>query len=379
MTASPKMGEPRLLRKSRIVAAILLLFCAHLSAKEANTSITLPWIVVSSSGDRFLRSDTGTTFTPWGFNYDRDHKMRLLEEYWDQEWSTVVEDFREMKSLGANVVRIHLQFSEFMDAPDKPNQKSLSQLSRIIKLAEETQLYVDITGLACYRKNNVPPWYTKATEGERWAAQEAFWEAIALQCKDSPAIFFYNLMNEPFVPDKPRTAGEWTTGELAGFSYVQAITLDPAGRPRGEVATQWVKRMAKAIRKYDSCHLISLGMLPDAASGFDPSQIGTHLDFTCLHIYPNSSTFEKDMSIIKAFKTTTPLIVEEIFPMFCKQDELTQFMRSADPHVAGWISFYWGQSLSQLDASGTIPDKILLEWIKTFRQFRPASIDAETK
>ena len=46
--------------------------------------------------------------------------------------------FQEMKSLGANVVRIHLQFGTFMESPTKPRQSSLDQLARLVKLAEET-------------------------------------------------------------------------------------------------------------------------------------------------------------------------------------------------------------------------------------------------
>ena len=36
---------------------------------------------IKVSGDRFLASDSGRTFTPWGFNYDRDSKYRLIEDY----------------------------------------------------------------------------------------------------------------------------------------------------------------------------------------------------------------------------------------------------------------------------------------------------------
>ncbi|MFN0127006.1 MAG: hypothetical protein ACKV19_10030 [Verrucomicrobiales bacterium] len=44
-------------------------------------------------------------------NYDHDNhgeQTRLLEDYWEDEWETVRQDFAEMKDLGANAVRIHL-------------------------------------------------------------------------------------------------------------------------------------------------------------------------------------------------------------------------------------------------------------------------------
>lgn len=90
----------------------------------------------------------------------------------------IVEDFQEMKDLGATVVRIHLQFGKFMDSPDKPNQHSLQQLARLVALAEEVGLYLDLTGLGCYHKQDVPPWYDKLEEQDRWAAQAAFWEHV---------------------------------------------------------------------------------------------------------------------------------------------------------------------------------------------------------
>src|SRR6186997_2696253 len=62
----------------------------------------------------FVREETDQRVVIWGFNYDHDDAGRLLEDYWGEEWATVVEDFREMKALGANVVRIHLQLPRFM-------------------------------------------------------------------------------------------------------------------------------------------------------------------------------------------------------------------------------------------------------------------------
>ena len=66
----------------------------------------LQWVRVAE-GSFVLES--GKTFVPWGFNYDHDANGRLIEDYWDEQWASVEEDFWEMQRLGANVVRIHLQ------------------------------------------------------------------------------------------------------------------------------------------------------------------------------------------------------------------------------------------------------------------------------
>ena len=50
----------------------------------------------STDGSHFVRADSGARFVAWGFNYDHDDSGRLLEGYWQKQWSTVVEDFNEM-------------------------------------------------------------------------------------------------------------------------------------------------------------------------------------------------------------------------------------------------------------------------------------------
>src|SRR6185437_11872179 len=101
--------------------ALLFLFHWPPTARAAE----MPWVSVSADKRGFVLAPSDKPFTPWGFNYDRDAKERLIEDYWHDEWPKVEADFAQMKKLGANVVRIHLQFGRFMDAADKPNDKSL--------------------------------------------------------------------------------------------------------------------------------------------------------------------------------------------------------------------------------------------------------------
>ena len=76
----------------------------------------MDWIQVAKDRRSFVRGTTGKKFTPWGVNYDHDVAGRLIEDYWEREWPKVEEDFREMRELGANVVRVHLQLGKFMAA-----------------------------------------------------------------------------------------------------------------------------------------------------------------------------------------------------------------------------------------------------------------------
>jgi len=350
---------------------ILALACSVLwPACQTPHATRLERLAISKDGTGFARATSGKKFIPWGFNYDRDYKMRLLEDYWDAEWQTVVEDFREMKELGANVVRIHLQLLKFMDAPDKPNQRAFEQLGRVVKLAEETGLYLDITGLACYRKADVPDWFDALDEAGRWRVQGKFWEAVAARCKNIPAIFCYDLINEPVVPGEPRKPGDWLTGNLAGFYYVQFITLDPAGRPRSEIARQWIAQLVAAVRKHDKRHLITVGMLPMTGAGFVPRELSRELDFISVHIYPKRGEFADSLRTLREFQTGKPLVIEEVFPINCNPAELGEFIEQSKPMVNGWISFYWGQTPEQLQDSTSV-GPLLRDWLKVFQEANP--------
>ena len=134
-----------------------------------------------------------------------------------------------MRQLGANVVRIHLQFHAFMEAADRPNAAALERLKRLTDLADRTGLYLDITGLACYDKPKSPSWYDAMEEPERWAAQGRFWEAVAGCVGASPAVFCYDIMNEPVVP------GELTRYDIEIFPT--AALIAPGHRLRLALTT----------------------------------------------------------------------------------------------------------------------------------------------
>lgn len=80
-------------------------------------------IVVAPDGKGFTTAQSRQRFVPWGMNYG--NAGRLMEDFWDKEWPALAGDFRELKELGANVVRVHLQFGKFMAAPDQANPGAL--------------------------------------------------------------------------------------------------------------------------------------------------------------------------------------------------------------------------------------------------------------
>ena len=335
-------------------------------------------------GSGFKLRESGAAFQPGGFNYDHDAQGRLLEEYWEQEWPKVEQDFADMRRLGANVVRIHLQLGAFMESAEQPRASQLQRLQKLLALAEQNELYLNLTGLGCYHKQDVPAWYAALEEQARWQAQAKFWEAIAKTCRESSAVFCYDLMNEPVVPGGDQPRRDWLGPAFGGKHFVQAIALDRAGRSRPEIAREWIKTLTTAIRKQDAERLITVGLVPwsldrpGLTSGFVPSQIADELDFLSVHLYPAQNKLEQELEILREFAAVKkPVVIEEIFPLRCDIDQLAEFIEKSRADADGWIGFYWGETPEQLRAkSDSIPQRLMLGWLEYF-QTRPLEQPAQ--
>jgi hypothetical protein len=338
---------------------------------------TLEWVRPNREGTHFVREGTGERVIMWGFNYDHDDAGRLIEDYWDKEWATVAEDFREMKALGANVVRVHLQLGRFMAAPDKPVEANLARLGRLVRLAEETGLYLDVTGLGCYHKQDVPGWYDGLEEAARWDVQVRFWEAVARVGKGSPAVFCYDLMNEPVVAGADGNK-DWLPGKPMGGNYfVQRIAIDARGRTGQEIARAWVARLSAAIRAVDDRHMITVGVIPwaqvfkGAKPLFYAPEVCGPLDFVSVHFYPKAGKLDDDLAALKVYEVGKPMVIEEIFPLSASYEETEAFIERSRAHADGWISFYWGKTIEQSEKAGDLKNALVAGWLRRFRALSP--------
>jgi len=340
------------------------------------------WIVVNQAADGFTLSATGAPFVPWGFNYSRDERFRLLDDYWNgagpDGWAKVERDFREMKRLGANVVRINLQFAKFMDAPGSPNQTNLARFERLIGLAEDVGVYLDVTGLGTFRIADVPPWYRDLAEKQRWAAQALFWEAVAQVGANRPGVFAYNLMNEPLVSTARRGAGEWThPAEMQGLRYLEYINLDPAGRRAPDIARAWLRQMTQAIRRHDQRHLVTAGLIwidnakPENLAGFPPADIAPDVDFLAVHVYPATGKVDVALDSLARYRKGKPVVVEETFPLNCTLAEYADFLRRSRGIASGWLAHFWSLTPEELQGRTDAASAVTLESLQVFQQLNP--------
>ncbi len=354
---------------------VLALCSCQSDRQQTSRKSKLERIEVAPNQPEFIRVPSNQVFHPWGLNYG--NHGRLMEDFWDTEWQTIADDFAEMRALGANVVRVHLQFGRFMKTPSEPNKGALAKLRELVRLAERIGIYLDITGLACYRPKDVPAWYDEMDEPARWDAQANFWEAVAEACANSPAVFCYDLINEPISPGQRREPAKWPSGSLfGGYDFLQYIALEPAGRKREEIAAAWIKRMTAAIREHDKQTLITVGLLPWSRqwkhlSGFLPDKIAPELDFISVHIYPDTKKPGEALEALERVSVGKPVVIEETFPLSCGAAELENFLRESRTIACGWIGHYDGQSLDELDSLDragklSIAQSIYRAWLRMF-------------
>ncbi len=366
-------------RSIRILCQLLAVSCLIGPATAGEMEV----IRVSKGGSGFALGASHTPFRPWGVNYDHDADGRLIEDYWHDEWATVEEDFAEMKQLGANVVRIHLQLGKFMASPAEPEVRELARLRDLLRLAEKTGLYLDLTGLGCYHKADVPAWYAALEEAERWKTQARFWTVVAGLCVSSPAVFCYDLMNEPILPGS-NGEKEWLAGEFGGKFFVQRIALEEKGRSREEIAAAWIGAMVSSIREKDPDHLITVGVIPwatvfpKAKPLFHGPETGKLLDFVSVHFYPESGKLDQALDALRVYDVGKPLLVEEVFPLKCSGTDLEQFIARADGIADGWVGFYWGRTAAEYAGEGgSIADSLIGDWLRRFRQLAPEMTSGE--
>jgi hypothetical protein len=290
----------------------------------------------------------GERFRVWGFNYGVGDRYAILS-YFDAPTKPrlrqIVADMREARSLGANTLRVYLELKAFMKGPREPNARALDALARLLKRANLLHLYLDLTGNLVWR--SPPAWYDNLPEQVRWAVQARFWRAVARTAAESPAVLVYELTSEPVIEPSDR----WYGGEFGGYTFVQRIVRDTAGRDASQLARRWIRRLGASIRKHDQRHLIGLGLLPQSAGPFGPANVADMLDVLLVHEYPEEGRANEAISVVRQFAAQhKPVILGETAPLFATLSTWESFLRGSRRHVDGYLSFYDGRTPAEAAA-----------------------------
>ena len=330
-----------------VLGCLIFWACKDDTPSEMEPETNISKISVGTAGQ--IQDSDGSLFFPWGLNYTNPDGVGLIEDNWyDQNiWNTIKSDFLEMKALSANVVRIHLQYHRFMIDATTPDVQALDRLEDLVAYAEEQNMYLDVTGLAAYRASDQPAYYKEMTDQERWDTQKLFWKNIAARIGDSPAVFAFNLMNEPVVSVGCAEGTEcgWLPGAgLGGFNFVQNISRDP-DKEFVPTIKEWILEMTTAIRSEDNATLITVGFLNLG----DISQFANDLDYISVHVYPESGMVDASIEYVKNNQSDVALVIEETSNFKCNISELETFVNGLENNYDGLMGHYFGKTINELD------------------------------
>ena len=327
------------LRRGRLRLALLVWAGAACLAPAVGSAEPAALPEVQRDEDELVAA--GERFRVWGFNYGLRRRYPILsyfERPTERRLRRVVADMREARALGANTLRVYLELGAFMDGPKQPRREALDALAALLEKAERLHVYLDLTGNLVWRRP--PGWYGALPEQARWAVQARFWRAVARTAESSPAVLVYELTSEPVVAD----AEDWYCGRLDGYTFIQRIVRDTAGRDPARLARRWIRRLRGAIRAHDRRHLIGIGLLPFGGP-FGPRNVADLLDLLLLHEYPAEGKESEAVALVREFAAQgKPVVLGETAPLLTTPEGWRGFLTATRHFLDGHLFFYDGRT-----------------------------------
>ena len=218
---------------------------------------------------------------------------RTKAMYW---WSNfdaneVRNEFALIRDLGLQVVRIFLLWDDFQPTPDAVDPRMLENLGVVCDIAAANNLQLNVTFFTGHMSgpNWAPRWllapelpyptrYVRQVVSQGVVVEggyrNMYTDSIALEAtrlllrtviqtyKDHPAIWMWNLGNEPDLFAQPPTAA--------------------SGRA-------WVREMTALIKSLDPTHPVTCGLHVDSLdsnNGFRIDEVYAETDVAVMHTYP---------------------------------------------------------------------------------------------
>jgi hypothetical protein len=188
-------------------------------------------------------------------------------EFWGNFQDSIIrEDFRKIKDLGLNCVRIFLPVEKV--GQDKIQTSLISKLDTLLAIANEYELKIIPTLFDFplgFEIRNYPIYYRQL-------------DFLIKRYKSNEEIIAWNIKNEP--------------------------DLDFKNHGKGPVL-MWLEFIIDRIKKIDRTHPITIGW----SNAKHTHLLSDKVDFISCHFYKNPDSLPSDLKLIKALKK--PFVIEE--------------------------------------------------------------------
>jgi hypothetical protein len=348
---------------SRFFVVLMVIAFGFSVISRAAEPANMQLIVTRADSRGFVERDSGRPYVVFGTNYYDPH-TGWAPKIWRQfDSEKVRRHFQVMSELGVNCARVFLTAGSFQPNAETIEQRSLEKLDALIRIARETGIRLLLTG-PDHWEGRPSYWKPDRFTGEAaLQALERFWDVLGRRYRGEPAIFAWDLLNEPHLPWfieqwRPKwndwlqkTYGSWellkaawgdelTERERWGKVAVAKNQPD-SGNPRlrdwqlfrEHLADRWVRRQVEVIRRADPTHLITVGYIqwsyplirpgnPSRYSAFNPRSQARWLDFVTIHFYPtlgnpfdSEENWDRNLDYLRAVlaycHTSKPVVLGE--------------------------------------------------------------------
>ncbi len=229
-----------------------------------------------------------------GFNYyPQSHPWNTFSD--EINWMAVENDFKEIKNLNLNTLRIFIGYEDFGKADVSITK--LNRLTQFLDLAHQYDIQAIITLFDFYGDYSVIDWSLSETHAK----------TIVSQLKDHPAIYAWDIKNEPDLDFEAR-----------GKKLVMA----------------WLENMIRCVRKTDASTPITIGWSSPKSALY----LENDIDIVSFHYYEAIKDLREGIRKIGE-KTTKPIFIQEL-GMSTYSGIWNPFGYSEDDQEAYYRSFY---------------------------------------
>ncbi|MGW2599351.1 cellulase family glycosylhydrolase [Streptomyces klenkii] len=380
----PKRRSRRLRKAAFLAVAAVLALLAPGTAAEARAPGARD--TPAAPGIPPLTDEQGRTLTLRGWNLaDKEHRG-------DEALADITErSLRDMSAQGFNLARLAVFWDDLEPRPGHYSERYLRKIERVLDRAQRHRIRVvidahqDVYGPAFGSHRGIPAWATRTdglpyrTHPDDWfaeyfepAVQAAFqhlyedddlrraqarmWQVLAGRLANHPAVFGYDLINEPM--------GRLREGEGVP---------DAARRIEATQITPMYQRVAEAIRRVDRRHWLFIEPTPAAGEGV-PTGLGRIHDPKVVyapHFYNAAMEAGRDYDPasgwLSAYEAAVvhypramriPVFIGEWGPLNSSLPNMARFyadaLASMSRYATGWTSWTWcyGGAYCAMDERG---------------------------